>query len=207
MLVHHHPKMLSIQSVYLPEDLPAWASALEVVVQPKIDGVALALYYWQGRLSEAALRGDGWRGQVIPDADRIDGIPSEIRIPGRVVVWGEVCYPLAVPVHGHRRAMASAALRAGRLSGLAFVAHGCPSSDVPHEYRALLGLHSEGFTIVPTDDGRRDIRARISETLRSHRPWQTDGAVVKVASRSAQREMGETARCPRWAVAAKWSIR
>lgn len=90
-LPHSRP-MLSLANSYEPAEVdefverarrdlvgPAAALPLRLTVEPKIDGVALALRYRDGRLEAGLTRGDGRRGDVITaNAETIDGVPREL---------------------------------------------------------------------------------------------------------------------------------
>lgn len=104
--VEHVRAMLSLSNVYNEEELRAWAlraarfagsEALRFVTEPKIDGVAVALTYRDGRFKVAATRGNGLIGDNISANIRtIRGIPLQLRhssrfdVPSRIEVRGEV---------------------------------------------------------------------------------------------------------------------
>ncbi|GAA1680835.1 NAD-dependent DNA ligase LigA [Glycomyces endophyticus] len=99
--VEHAVRMLSLGNVFSEEDLRDWAAGLERrlggravaawVVEPKLDGVALAARYQDGKLVQLVTRGDGSTGEdvshVIGD---LAGLPSELTEPVTVEVRGEV---------------------------------------------------------------------------------------------------------------------
>jgi DNA ligase (NAD+) len=106
----HLERMLSLDNVFNPEELAAWAGRLtsEIGADPvflcelKIDGVALALVYRDGVLVRAATRGDGRTGEdVTLNARTIDDIPERLQhsddhpIPKVLEVRGEVFFRLA----------------------------------------------------------------------------------------------------------------
>ena len=105
----HLERMLSLDNVFSPDELSAWASRLtgEIGADPaflcelKIDGVALALVYRDGVLVRAATRGDGRTGEdVTLNARTIDDIPERLQpsddhpIPKVLEVRGEVFFRL-----------------------------------------------------------------------------------------------------------------
>ena len=106
--VQHPQPMLSLGNAFDDDDLAAWrrraASLLEtdafaMVCEPKIDGLAIALTYEEGRLVRGATRGDGLRGEdVTPNVRTINSVPLTLlggsRTPGRIEVRGEVYMPL-----------------------------------------------------------------------------------------------------------------
>jgi DNA ligase (NAD+) len=99
--VRHDVPMLSLGNVFSDEDLTAWAASLvrrlggDAVagwaVEPKLDGVALAARYRDGRLERLVTRGDGATGEdVTHAAGDIVGLPAELAEPITIEVRGEV---------------------------------------------------------------------------------------------------------------------
>ena len=106
----HLERMLSLDNVFTPDELAAWAGRLkgeigddaQFLCELKIDGVALALVYRGGRLERAATRGDGRTGEdVTLNARTIDDIPEkltgtkEFPLPEVLEVRGEVFFRVA----------------------------------------------------------------------------------------------------------------
>jgi DNA ligase (NAD+) len=106
----HLERMLSLDNVFAPEELTAWAARIQGEVgndpqylcELKIDGVALSLVYRDGRLTRAATRGDGRVGEdVTNNARTIDDIPERLSatkdypVPSELEVRGEVFFRLA----------------------------------------------------------------------------------------------------------------
>src|SRR6059058_2107583 len=101
---HHHPvPMLSLANARNEEELRAWykraqnilpITAFEYVCELKIDGLAMALTYEQGKLTVGASRGDGMVGEDwTPNVRTIRTIPKKLRgerIPDKVEVRGEI---------------------------------------------------------------------------------------------------------------------
>lgn len=106
----HLERMLSLDNVFDPEELAAWAARIRTEIgadaqylcELKIDGVALALVYRDGRLERAATRGDGRTGEdVTLNARTIEDIPEklsgteEFPLPRVLEVRGEVFFRVA----------------------------------------------------------------------------------------------------------------
>ncbi|MDV3131184.1 NAD-dependent DNA ligase LigA [Mycobacterium sp. 29Ha] len=106
----HLERMLSLDNVFTPDELAAWAARTKgeigddahYLCELKIDGVALALVYRDGRLDRAATRGDGRTGEdVTLNARTIDDIPEkltgtkEFPVPKVLEVRGEVFFRVA----------------------------------------------------------------------------------------------------------------
>ncbi|MCH7522899.1 MAG: NAD-dependent DNA ligase LigA, partial [Chloroflexi bacterium] len=102
-VVQHREPLLSLSNAFDLEELQAWhrrATGLaevedfDMVVEPKIDGLAVALVYEGGRFLQGATRGDGLRGENITENLRtIRSIPMQVRggrVPKRFEVRGEV---------------------------------------------------------------------------------------------------------------------
>ena len=106
--VQHPQPMLSLGNAFDDDDLAAWrrraaalleTDAFAMVCEPKIDGLAIALTYEDGRLVRGATRGDGLRGEdVTPNVRTINSVPLTLlggsRAPARIEVRGEVYMPL-----------------------------------------------------------------------------------------------------------------
>ena len=106
----HLERMLSLDNVFTPEELAAWAARTKgeigddahYLCELKIDGVALALVYRDGKLERAATRGDGRTGEdVTLNARTIEDIPEkltgskEFPVPRVLEVRGEVFFRVA----------------------------------------------------------------------------------------------------------------
>ncbi len=102
-VVEHREPLLSLANAFNLEELEAWhrrASNLaeiegcDMVVEPKIDGLAVALVYESGRFVQGATRGDGLRGENITENLRtVRSIPIQVRggsVPALFEVRGEV---------------------------------------------------------------------------------------------------------------------
>lgn len=164
-VVHSEP-MLSLDNVFGADALGRWATRLEKLlgrpvagytVEPKIDGLAIAARYVDGRLTQVATRGDGRAGEdVTGQARRAVGLPERLGEPLTVEIRGEVFMTDAdfaranelrtghgEPPFAHPRSAAAGTLRAqdraydAPLSFLAYSVHGLPegaagTDPVPH---------------------------------------------------------------------------
>ncbi|NBE52532.1 NAD-dependent DNA ligase LigA [Streptomyces boluensis] len=98
--VPHTVPMLSLDNVFSDEELTTWAASLERRigrpveswnVQPKLDGLAIAARYENGRLTRLVTRGDGTAGEDVSHAvATIEGLPAELSEPVTLEVRGEV---------------------------------------------------------------------------------------------------------------------
>ena len=105
--VDHLERMLSLDNVFTPDELAAWAQRVErdagtvtdFLVELKVDGLAVDLVYEHGRLVRGATRGDGRTGEdVTPNLRSLDGVPTELTgddMPDLLEVRAEVFFPVA----------------------------------------------------------------------------------------------------------------
>lgn len=241
--VRHRVAMLSLDNTYSETEVGEfYARVLKalpnrevpVVVEPKIDGVAVSLFYEDGRLQYAATRGDGVTGDDITQNVRtIRAVPFRLKsgYPAKLEVRGEVFISKAgfERMNAERAAAGLASFVnprnacAGSLKQLdPAVAASRPLDLRTHSYGLLegaeVGSHQEFFTLLDrvglprsertwTANNVGEILAAIHEldAVRHALPYETDGAVVKV-DRFAQRErLGFTSKSPRWAMAYKFN--
>ena len=199
----------------------------------KFDGTAICLTYKHGKLFRALTRGDGVVGDdVTANALRIANIPETLQgngWPEEFEIRGEVLMPYDSferlnrereanedqPFANPRNA-ASGSLKLQDPEevvkrGLMCTLYHIPTGqvDYPTHDEALRAAQSWG---LPVSDERRlchdieEIEAYIAhwDTARKQLPYPTDGIVIKINEMDAQRRLGYTAKCPRWAVAYKF---
>ena len=198
----------------------------------KFDGTAICLSYRDGKLYQALTRGDGVVGDdVTQNAMRISNIPLQLHgdYPAEFEIRGEVLMPYEAfdrlnrerelneeaPFANPRNA-ASGSLKllnpdevARR--GLYCTLYHIPAQSLDFEShdQALRAAASWG---LPVSDKRRlckdiaQIKAYIDywDSERKFLPYATDGIVIKINEMAYQRELGYTAKSPRWAVAYKF---
>src|SRR5580704_18482262 len=103
--VQHLQRLLSLDNSFSPEELDGWAARAErlggsgpYLCELKMDGLAVALVYRNGRLQRAATRGDGVTGEdVTPNVKTISAVPSRLTgsgWPEVLEVRGEVFLPV-----------------------------------------------------------------------------------------------------------------
>ncbi|TQF04578.1 NAD-dependent DNA ligase LigA [Kitasatospora acidiphila] len=165
--VTHTVPMLSLGNVFSDEELKAWATSLERrlggaavagwAVEPKLDGVALAARYRDGRLVQLVTRGDGTTGEDVSHAiGDITGLPLTLAEPVTIEVRGEVLMTEAQfaaanerrTAHGatafaNRRNASSGSLRAKDRAyriGQTFLAYAALTDPAHTDDRTLAGL-------------------------------------------------------------------
>jgi len=205
----------------------------EYICEQKFDGVALSMTYENGLLVQGATRGDGVRGDDITNNIRtIRTVPLRISaesLPALFEVRGEGFLPLAEferinkeredigePLLANPRNAASgtfkqqdsAAVAKRRLDCYLYSFLSDESVFSTHE-ESLIQMASWGFNVSPTWEKCADIAAIMAyiakwEAKRFSLPLNTDGIVIKVNRYDQQRELGYTAKSPRWAIAYKY---
>jgi len=204
----------------------------EYICELKFDGVALSMTYESGLLIRGATRGDGVRGDdITPNIRTIRTLPLRVQgeVPPLFEVRGEGFLPLAEFERINRErddigesAFANprnAASGTFKLQDSAVVAQrrlDCylysflSEEDIFHTHEeSLQALKNWGFNVSPTWRKCADIQAVMAyinewETRRFDLPLGTDGIVIKVNRYEQQRELGFTAKSPRWAIAYKY---
>lgn len=236
--VEHPVPLESLQDVFSPEEVAeftgrmAEAMAAPVYsVEPKVDGLSVAIEYRDGQFFRGATRGDGRVGEDVTENLRtIRGIPMTLpeKLP-RLIVRGEVFMPKVVfhrlnrqreelgqALFANPRNAAAGSLRQldsricaqRNLDIRIFNLQLTEGRSFAAHGEALDYLAGQGFPVIPfkllekTGDITAEIR-RLSEE-RESLPFDMDGAVVKVNSLSDRAAVGSTAKCPRWAIAYKY---
>ena len=177
--------------------LPA---GIAFIVEPKVDGCAVALRYVNGRLAAAWTRSGR---SAMPAIDLVESVPRTIKASGIVQVNGEL---YDVGVEKSQQNAAKSLNKKPNGDGLAFMAY--TLVDAKGDELASLQTMSKWGFIVPD----ALVCTRDSEVIALHRRWEagdlfdslpTDGIVVKILSHDLQRELGVTDRYPCWALAMK----
>ena len=242
-VVEHAQPLLSLANAFSHEELAAWhkrASNLlaglqfDLVCEPKIDGLAVALTYVDGLLVTGATRGDGYRGENITQNLRtVRSIPLSVPrdAPPRFEVRGEVYLPKAgfkklneerakdgLPLFANPRNAAAGSVRqldsgitAKRPLDIFIYALGwAEGKAVPDTHWEIMQyLKSLGFKINPNIAlcHALDEAEEYYQRLvetRENFPYEADGIVIKVNSIALQQELGTVAHEPRWAIAYKF---
>ena len=242
-VVEHPQPLLSLANAFSYEELAAWHKRVsnllgghqfDLVCEPKIDGLAVALTYVDGLLVTGATRGDGYRGEDITQNLRtIRSIPLAVPkgAPPRFEVRGEVYLPKAgfkklneerakeeLPLFANPRNAAAGSVRqldssitAKRPLDIFIYGLGWAERMAVRDthWEIMQHLKSWGFKINPNIALCRSL----DEAEKYHQSWlesrekspyEADGIVVKVNSIALQQELGTVAHEPRWAIAYKF---
>ena len=195
--------LLSLDNCRLEEWYRGKRKNTPLVIEPKIDGVALALVYQSGELQRAYTRTGR---DVTRYALEVPDIPIEVSRLGQFTVRGELYAFNEFSPKSQRVAAAQLRRIEPECHLLSFVAFQILNSQNDHKEN-LATLASYDFNIVPYVEANT-----YDEVKKYHDDWldskffehlPTDGIVVKVNSRSIQKQLGQSTRCPHWAVALK----
>ena len=236
--VRHQVPLESLQDVFDFQELEAFDQRVkglvpqaEYVVEPKVDGLSVALEYEDGLFVRGATRGDGQVGEDVTENLRtVRSIPLKISdAPPRLIVRGEVYMPKKVfhalneererrgeALFANPRNAAAGSLRqldpkvaASRRLDIAVFNIQWPQEEFSTHLETLDYLRNKGFKVIPHYSCAQVSQAteRITEIgeTRETFPFDIDGAVVKVNNLSQRAALGSTAKFPRWAAAYKYS--
>lgn len=242
--VTHALPMLSLSNAFNAEDVREFegrilrylggneATALAYTAEPKIDGLSLSLRYEDGRLVQAATRGDGQIGEnVTENARTIVDIPQQIDdAPDLLEVRGEVYMrhsdfqalnarqkETSGKVFANPRNAAAGSLRQLDASitksrPLRFFAYAWGAVSAPlasHQSAAIARLESFGFSTNPLTKLCTSVDEVLAqyETIMNARDeldYDIDGVVYKVDDLALQARLGFRSTTPRWAIAHKF---
>ena len=236
--VNHPAPLMSLQDVFSLEELNDFLAktleaepGAEFSVEPKIDGLSVALEYVDGHFIRGATRGDGSVGEdVTENLKTIRSIPMTLEnAPHRLIVRGEVFMPKksfevlnarqeeeGKPLFANPRNAAAGSLRqldpkiaAKRgLDIYIFNVQLVEGVEFSGHSESLDYLKKLKFKVIPhkklvsTEEIDREV-----EAINEHREkliCDIDGAVIKVDNFTQRERLGETAKFPKWAAAYKY---
>ena len=236
--VRHAVPLESLQDVFSFDELRDFDAHVreeepdaEYSVEPKVDGLSVALEYVDGRFVRGATRGDGLIGEdVTENLKTVRSIPMTLTgAPARLIVRGEVFMPrasfealnaeqekLGKPLFANPRNAAAGTLKQQASSvvarrGLDCTLYQLAGDDLPftNHWESLQKAREWGFKV--SDAARicrtaEQIDAYIAhwDEGRHALPFPTDGVVIKVNDFAVRRQLGFTAKAPKWAVAYKF---
>ena len=236
--VQHEIPLESLQDVFSFEELHEFNSRIKesaeqvtYTVEPKVDGLSVALEYVDGVFIRGATRGDGLVGEdVTENLKTIRSIPMKLdHAPKRLIVRGEVFMPKAVfeklnaerenrgeALFANPRNAAAGSLRqldpkiaaARQLDILIFNLQMAEGVSFSSHSDTLDYLRELRFKVIPYDicsssNELETVIHKIDEN-RYDLPFDIDGAVIKVNDLELRRLLGSTSKFPRWAAAFKY---
>ncbi len=236
--VAHPYRMTSLEDAFSLEEVRAFFERLKMeirggfIVEQKIDGLAVAIRYRDGKFSQAATRGDGETGEEVtqnvatvrdvPLVLPADHVPAEFEVRGEVylpetafqklnadrLAQGE--QPFANPRNAAAGSLRQLDPKVTADRDLHFFAYGVATTEgLPisrqselHEFLRSLGFRTPPYRLAPTIEAVLPI---IEETIAARETlgYDIDGLVVKLNSFVEQETAGYLTRTPRWAVAYK----
>jgi DNA ligase (NAD+) len=240
--VTHRTPMLSLDNTYSELEVVEFfrrmlrlspGETIRTVVEPKVDGVAISLFYRDGKLVYAATRGNGTTGDDVTQNVRtiravpysLEGkAPKEVEIRGEVFMSKKVFQKLnkeretaGEVLFANPRNAAAGSLKqldprivAKRGLSILFYGFGFYSeSDLQSHQETLARLADWGLPshskiwIAESPEMVIDAIKALDE-LRHDFPYETDGAVIKVDDYRQRQALGYTSKAPRWAIAYKY---
>ncbi len=236
--VEHLVPLESLQDVFSEEEVEEFDRKIRQAteqatysVEPKVDGLSVALEYIDGRFVSGATRGDGRIGEdVTENLKTIRSIPMMIEnAPHRLIVRGEVFMPRAVfermneererlgqALFANPRNAAAGSLRQldpkiaaqRKLDILIFNLQYAEGAEFSTHADTLEFLKKCKFKVIPyfiCDSAVRVVeKIRHIGQTRYDYPFDIDGAVVKLNALPEREKLGSTAKFPRWACAYKY---
>ena len=239
----HATPMLSLANAFDMDDLRAWHrrvsnlledDGFDMVVELKIDGLAVSLIYEDGRMVRGSTRGDGYRGEdVTHNLRTVRTIPLTLMdgAPPMLEARGEVYMPLEAfrrlneereargdPTFANPRNSGAGSIRqldpkvtaSRHLEVFIYQAGTVQGGKMPDNHWDSLARFKElGFRINPNNQRcytLEDVEDyyRVWVETREDLPYETDGIVVKINPFDHQRTLGFVGREPRWAIAYKF---
>ena len=237
--VVHQVPLESLHDSFSEEELLAFdrrvreaVGPVEYVVEPKFDGLSVALEYENGRFVRGSTRGDGVTGEDVTENIRtIASVPKTLKEPvpflevrGEVYMSDESFARLCArqelleekPFKNPRNAAAGSLRQKDprvtaqwELSIFVFNVQQAQGEELSRHDQSLERLKELGFTVSP-DYRRSGSMEEILEFIRElgekrgELSYPIDGAVVKVNDFAQREELGSTAKFPRWAEAFKY---
>jgi DNA ligase (NAD+) len=241
--VQHRVPMLSLDNTYSEEEVVNFykritrllpEEKIPVVIEPKVDGVAVSVMYENGKLKYAATRGDGSVGdEITQNIKTIKSVPHQLpsAAPKVFEVRGEAYLDKAgfeklnkereaagLSLFANPRNAAAGSLKhldpsiaAKRPLGMIFYGTGAiEGTEVDCHSKIFplfkkLGLPThEHWSLADSVDQILKAIHDLDEIRRGF-PYETDGAVIKVDALAQRERLGFTAKSPRWAIAYKYA--
>ena len=205
------------------------------VAELKMDGLSMAAFYTRGVFRQAVTRGDGQAGEdVTENARTIRSLPlripadlPELEVRGEVIMNRRAFERLNLErdeqglsrfanprnaAAGSIRVLETQVTAARRLDYYPYFLFVDGAPLHPSHWESLEALAAFGFKVNPKRRLCADVEELIQfcrhwEARREELPYEIDGVVAKVDSIAQQRELGWTAKAPRWAIAFKYAAR
>ena len=236
--VQHRVPLESLQDVFDFEELRQFDQRVRAVVpdccyvvEPKVDGLSVAMEYDRGLFTRGATRGDGQVGEdVTENLKTVKSIPLRIKSDqGQLIVRGEVYMSKKVfhalneererrgealfanprnAAAGSLRQLDSKVAAARRLDIALFNVQWAEGKELKSHIETLDFMAENGFKVIPhyRCSTMEEVISRVEQIGESREtfPFDIDGAVIKVDNLAQRSTLGSTAKFPRWAAAYKY---
>ena len=242
-VIEHPLPLLSLGNAFSKEELTAWYTRIsklageqhfKFVCEHKIDGLAVALTYVDGRLTTGATRGDGLRGEdITQNLKTIRSVPLSVtkEAPPRFEVRGEVYLPKGgfkklnqeraeegLPLFANPRNAAAGSVRQldPRITAkrpldiyIYMLGYAEGRTTPPTHWETMEYLKSLGFKVNPDNELVTSID-QVEDLYqdwakkREDLPYEADGIVVKIDSLELKERLGSIGHEPRWSIAYKF---
>lgn len=245
--VKHAVPMLSLSNAFDDQDIHDFYDRIrrflnlndneqiDLVAEPKIDGLSASLLYENGKLLLAATRGDGYEGEnITQNMKTLRDVPHQLSgttIPARIEIRGEVYMTkndflklnetriqnneniFANPRNaaaGSLRQLDATITAARPLHFFAYAIGDTSQKIAPTHWGMIEQIKNWGFAINPLSQQTRNEKETLDfyqsiNNQRAQLPYDIDGVVYKINRLDWQERLGFVARAPRWAIAHKFA--
>ena len=238
--IRHKIKMLSLSNIFNEKELYDFdnkikkilnLNEIEYVTELKIDGLAMSLYYENGKLIYAATRGDGEIGEdVTNNIINIKTIPTQIKINKPIEIRGEIFISKKTlneinkirqnenkPLFTSARNVASGSIRqldtkisaSRNLEGYWYYLINAENFNILTHDKALNFIEKLGFKVNNEWQKCKNINEVIEyirkyTKKRNELPYNIDGIVIKINEFKYYNTIGYATKSPKWAIAYKF---
>ncbi len=234
--IAHTIPVLSLDKAYGAQEVLTWMQKQETratepptfVIEEKIDGISIVLYYEEGLFVRAVTRGNGYVGNdVTANVRTIRSVPLRLTRPVTIAVRGEIYLPKEAfnklnasleTTYANPRNLAAGTIRRIKSSEVAKVPldafmyegfFGEEEEKLASHIQMLETLEQLGFRLN-SHTALCDTEEQLNEYIqkqtaaRSDLPYEIDGLVIKVNELAIRESLGYTEHHPRWAIAYKF---
>ncbi|MDP8210331.1 MAG: NAD-dependent DNA ligase LigA [Candidatus Stygibacter australis] len=238
-VIEHKLRMYSLDNAYSLEEVSAFLDKIaleintfpEVMMEHKLDGFSINLYYENGILQYATTRGNGYEGEdVTGNVTMINDIPQKIDHQGKIEVRGEIFFSKSEFVRLNiERENADENLFANPRNAAAGTIK-LKDCNLVAQRRLESYMYAVGYSETMTAENQKELLAflkkqgfRVNERSRSAKkfekikaycedwdqkrynlPFEIDGIVIKINDFGLRQELGYTSKSPKWAIAYKF---
>ncbi|MFW9995902.1 MAG: NAD-dependent DNA ligase LigA [Candidatus Odinarchaeota archaeon] len=224
--VSHDPPMLSCQKAKTVDEVLKWAAGRELYMGYKIDGLSLKLVYEEGKLVEAATRGNGLAGDAVSiNIMKVQGIPKTIPVKERTEIRGELYMTISEfnrlnmngngPSYSSPRNLAAGTIKQKdpkilderKLEFMSWDLITSTSLSIEDSVNLLKSwnFESSDFKLIKNPD--KQTIETLFDKIKNERDdldFEIDGAVFKYNQVSDRESAGYTEHHPRWQIALKF---